>query len=120
MQYEPDRDCYDNGVMEAFFSTLKTELADHSPSHGDAKRERTDSTTATRTLEAEPERTTSTDMVDEIATHEPDRDHARRAGDLSVSAYVFGVVTFVPLLDRSWHTHPVDRCAPPSPRSTRR
>lgn len=52
-------------------------------------------------MEAEPERTTIADMVDEIATHESNRDHARRAGDLSVSAYVFGVVTFLPLLDRS-------------------
>jgi len=32
-------DCYDNAVMEAFFSTLKTELADHFDSHGEAKRE---------------------------------------------------------------------------------
>ena len=32
-------DCYDNGVMEAFFSTLKTELADAFASHGQAKRE---------------------------------------------------------------------------------
>jgi transposase InsO family protein len=31
--------CYDNAVMEAFFSTLKTELADHFDSHGHAKRE---------------------------------------------------------------------------------
>lgn len=46
-------------------------------------------------------------MVDEIATHESERDATRRVGDLSVSAYVFGVVTFVPLLDRSWHTHSV-------------
>ena len=30
-------DCYDNAVMEAFFSTLKTELADHFDSHGEAK-----------------------------------------------------------------------------------
>jgi putative transposase len=32
-------DCYDNAVMEAFFSTLKTELADKFASHGQAKRE---------------------------------------------------------------------------------
>ena len=32
-------DCYDNAVMEAFFSTLKTELADQFDSHGQAKRE---------------------------------------------------------------------------------
>jgi putative transposase len=32
-------DCYDNAVMEAFFSTLKTELADRFDSHGQAKRE---------------------------------------------------------------------------------
>lgn len=32
-------DCYDNAVMEAFFSTLKTELADRFGSHGQAKRE---------------------------------------------------------------------------------
>jgi transposase InsO family protein len=32
-------DCYDNAVMEAFFSTLKTELADSFGSHGQAKRE---------------------------------------------------------------------------------
>jgi putative transposase len=31
--------CYDNAVMEAFFSTLKTELADAFASHGHAKRE---------------------------------------------------------------------------------
>jgi transposase InsO family protein len=31
-------DCYDNAVMEAFFSTLKTELAGAFPSHGQAKR----------------------------------------------------------------------------------
>jgi putative transposase len=31
-------DCYDNAVMEAFFSTLKTELADRFESHGQAKR----------------------------------------------------------------------------------
>jgi transposase InsO family protein len=32
-------DCYDNAVMEAFFSTLKTELADHFASDAQAKRE---------------------------------------------------------------------------------
>jgi transposase InsO family protein len=32
-------DCYDNAVMEAFFSTLKTELADAFASPGQAKRE---------------------------------------------------------------------------------
>jgi putative transposase len=32
-------DCFDNAVMEAFFSTLKTELADAFASHGQAKRE---------------------------------------------------------------------------------
>jgi transposase InsO family protein len=32
-------DCYDNAVMEAFFSTVKTELADAFVSHGQAKRE---------------------------------------------------------------------------------
>jgi transposase InsO family protein len=32
-------DCYDNAVMEAFFSTLKTELADAFASRGQAKRE---------------------------------------------------------------------------------
>src|SRR5262249_40514730 len=32
-------DCYDNAVMEAFFSTLKTELADAVASHGEAQRE---------------------------------------------------------------------------------
>jgi putative transposase len=31
--------CYDNAVMEAFFSTLKTELADRFESCGDAKRQ---------------------------------------------------------------------------------
>jgi putative transposase len=31
--------CYDNAVMEAFFSSLKSELADRFPSCGDAKRE---------------------------------------------------------------------------------
>ncbi len=30
-------DCYDNAVMESFFSTLKTELADRFPSYGEAK-----------------------------------------------------------------------------------
>jgi transposase InsO family protein len=30
-------DCYDNAVMEAFFSTVKTELADRFESCGDAK-----------------------------------------------------------------------------------
>ena len=29
--------CYDNAVMEAFFSSLKSELADRFESHGDAK-----------------------------------------------------------------------------------
>jgi putative transposase len=32
-------DCYDNAVMEAFFSTLKTELADQFNSHSQAKGE---------------------------------------------------------------------------------
>jgi putative transposase len=32
-------DCYDNAVMEAFFSSLKSELADRFPSCGDAKME---------------------------------------------------------------------------------
>jgi putative transposase len=32
-------DCYDNAVMEAFFSTLKTELADGFEQHGQGKRE---------------------------------------------------------------------------------
>ena len=32
-------DCYDNAVMEAFFSTVKIELADRFPSHDEAKRE---------------------------------------------------------------------------------
>jgi putative transposase len=32
-------DCYDNAVMEPFFSTLKTELADAFASHSHAKRE---------------------------------------------------------------------------------
>ena len=31
--------CYDNAVMESFFSTVKTELADRFDSCGDAKRE---------------------------------------------------------------------------------
>jgi putative transposase len=31
--------CYDNAVMEAFFSTVKSELGEHFDSHGDAKRE---------------------------------------------------------------------------------
>ena len=31
--------CYDNAVMESFFSTVKTELADKFASHGDAKME---------------------------------------------------------------------------------
>ncbi len=57
-------------------------------------------------MEAKPERTTIANMVDEIATHESARDHVRRTGDSSVSAYLFGVVTFSSL-DRSWHTHPV-------------
>jgi putative transposase len=29
--------CYDNAVMESFFATVKTELADRFPSYGDAK-----------------------------------------------------------------------------------
>jgi transposase InsO family protein len=32
-------DCYDNAVMEAFFSSLKSELADRFPNGGEAKRE---------------------------------------------------------------------------------
>jgi len=32
-------DCYDNAVMEAFFSTVKSELGEHFESHGDAKRQ---------------------------------------------------------------------------------
>ncbi len=40
--------CYANAVMEAFFSTLKTELADSFASHGQAKRER--STTSRRAI----------------------------------------------------------------------
>jgi putative transposase len=31
--------CYDNAVMEAFFSTVKSELGEHFDSHGDAKME---------------------------------------------------------------------------------
>jgi transposase InsO family protein len=31
--------CYDNAVMESFFSTVKSELADQFASHGEAKRE---------------------------------------------------------------------------------
>ncbi len=31
------RDCYDNAVLESFFSTVKTELSDRFESHGDAK-----------------------------------------------------------------------------------
>jgi putative transposase len=31
--------CYDNSVMEAFFSTLKSEVGERFPSHGDAKAE---------------------------------------------------------------------------------
>ena len=30
-------DCYDNAVMEAFFSTVKREAAEYFPSYGDAK-----------------------------------------------------------------------------------
>jgi putative transposase len=30
-------DCYDNAVMESFFSTVKAELADRFPSYGEAK-----------------------------------------------------------------------------------
>ena len=30
--------CYDNAVMESFFSTVKTELGEHFESHGHAKR----------------------------------------------------------------------------------
>ena len=30
-------DCYDNAVMEGFFSTVKTEKADRFPSYSDAK-----------------------------------------------------------------------------------
>ena len=29
--------CYDNAVMESFFSTVKSELGEHFDSHGDAK-----------------------------------------------------------------------------------
>ncbi len=32
-------DCYDNAVMEAFFSTVKSELGEHFESHGEAKRQ---------------------------------------------------------------------------------
>jgi transposase InsO family protein len=32
-------DCYDNAVIEAFFSSLKSELADRSPSRGRPKTE---------------------------------------------------------------------------------
>ena len=32
-------DCYDNAVMEAFFSSLKSELADHFDSCGEARME---------------------------------------------------------------------------------
>jgi putative transposase len=31
--------CYDNAVMESFFSTVKSELADRFPSFGEAKME---------------------------------------------------------------------------------
>ena len=31
--------CYDNSVMESFFSTVKSELGEHFDSHGDAKME---------------------------------------------------------------------------------
>ena len=31
--------CYDNAVMESFFSTVKSELGEHFDSHGAAKRE---------------------------------------------------------------------------------
>ena len=31
--------CYDNSVMEAFFSTVKGEVGECFPSHGDAKAE---------------------------------------------------------------------------------
>jgi putative transposase len=31
--------CYDNAVMESFFSTVKSELADQFPSNGEAKME---------------------------------------------------------------------------------
>ena len=31
--------CYDNSVMESFFSTVTSELGEHFDSHGDAKRE---------------------------------------------------------------------------------
>ena len=29
--------CYDNAVMESFFSTVKSELGEHFDSHGEAK-----------------------------------------------------------------------------------
>ena len=32
-------DCYDNAVMESFFSSVKTELGDRFASYGDAKME---------------------------------------------------------------------------------
>jgi len=32
-------DCYDNAVMESFFSTVKSELGEHFESHGEAKRQ---------------------------------------------------------------------------------
>jgi transposase InsO family protein len=32
-------DCYDNAVMESFFSTVTSELGEHFGSHGDAKRQ---------------------------------------------------------------------------------
>jgi len=32
-------DCYDNAVMESFFSTVKNEIGEHFESHGDAKME---------------------------------------------------------------------------------
>jgi len=31
--------CYDNAVMESFFSTVKSELGEHFDSHGEAKME---------------------------------------------------------------------------------
>ena len=31
--------CYDNAVMESFFSTVKSKLGEHFDSHGDAKME---------------------------------------------------------------------------------
>ena len=33
------RNCYDNAVMESFFSTVKSELADRFDTYGDAKME---------------------------------------------------------------------------------